>query len=917
MSEVIRLRGVRVHNLKNIDLDIPVNALTVITGPSGSGKSSLAFDTLYAEGRRRYVQSLSAYARQYLERMDRPDADIIESIFPAIAIQHNNSITGSRSTVGTITEVYDYLRLLFARIGVVRCPKCRSLVRSETVEDVVKAVEEIEAGEKIQIGFRPPVPMPAQNLRKKGFVRVIEPDSGSEKRLDDIGDEVDESHFVVVDRLKAGKRILGRAAEAAEVSFREGAGRMSVVVADQWHHFDAAFRCSSCGGAFTRPDPRLFSFNNPYGACPRCRGFGDIIDINLDAVIPDEERTLRGGAIEPWRPSTRRWEFRRMLDFAEDAGIPVDLPWKSLSAEERQQIVDGADGYPGVRGFFAKLEKKKYKMHVRVLLSRYRAYTRCPACRGRRLRREALLVRVGKRNIGEVVNMPVSQLADWLEGLELVEHQLKVVGRVLEELRNRVGLLDQIGVGYITLDRRARTLSGGEVQRINLASALGGALIGTLFVLDEPTIGLHPRDCARLVEIVRSIRDIGNTVVVVEHDRRIMEAADNIVDLGPGAGSRGGEVVFAGRPSSLVENKASTTAKFLRGDRSIPVPTFRRANTGAVLSISGAREHNLKSIDVDIPLNMFCCVTGVSGSGKSTLVHDVLYANAMAANGKWKKKVGDCDGLAGLELVDRIEMVDQSPIGRTPRSNPVTYMKAFSEIRQIFADRYSAKMRGYKPSDFSFNVKGGRCETCRGNGQVMIEMQFLPDLYVECEDCGGTRYKREILDVRYKGMNIHQVLQLSVDEAVELFHDFPSLGRKLGVLDEVGLGYLQLGQPATTLSGGEAQRLKLAYHMSRVDVSGTLFIFDEPTVGLHFADIEKLLQCFRRLVFHGASILVIEHNLDVIKNADWIIDLGPEGGEKGGWVVATGTPEEIAGREGSYTGDYLTRILHEIRRKET
>jgi excinuclease ABC subunit A len=907
MSEVIRLRGVRVHNLKNVDLDIPVNALTVITGPSGSGKSSLAFDTLYAEGRRRYVQSLSAYARQFLERLDRPDADLIESIFPAIAIQQKNTVTGSRSTVGTVTEVHDYLRLLYARIGVVRCTKCGSTVRRDTVEDVAAAFEKLVAGAKVLICFNPPAAVRPGVLRKKGFVRFL--DGESERRLDEVEAVVTPDKPVVVDRLVKGKASRSRVAEAAESAFREGNGGMSLLSGENLRRFDNAFRCAKCEIEFVEPDPLLFSFNNPYGACLRCRGFGDIIDLNLKAVIPRPDRSLRDGAVEPLRPSSRRWELREMLDFAESAGIPIDKPWKNLSPEQQELIISGADGYAGVRGFFNQLEKKKYRMHVRVLLSRYRGYSRCPECKGARLRRDALLVRIGRKNISEVAAMPISQLNEWLENLTLNEYQMNVVARVLAELRNRTALLNKIGVGYLSLSRRAQTLSGGETQRINLATALGGGLIGTLFVLDEPTIGLHPRDGSRLIEIVASIRDIGNTVVVVEHDRNVMEAADNIVDLGPGAGGKGGEVVYAGSPASFKRCKDSVTAKFLRGERSIPLPPLRRKPGDAALSIRGAREHNLKNINIEIPLNLLVCVTGVSGSGKSTLVHEVLYANAMAERRRWKKSVGECDGIDGLEQIGKIEMVDQSPIGSSPRSNPVTYMKAFAEIREIFAARYSAKMRGCRPSDFSFNVKGGRCETCKGNGQILIEMQFLPDVYVECEDCRGTRYRREILDIRFKGLNIHQVLQTPVEDALELFRDFPSLCRKLGVMEEVGLGYLQLGQPATTLSGGEAQRLKLANHMSRTNVSGTLYIFDEPTTGLHFADIQKLLQCFRRLVFHGASVLVIEHNLDVIKNADWIIDLGPEGGEKGGWVVATGTPEEVAGRPGSYTGNYLKKVL--------
>ena len=909
MNEVIRLRGVRVHNLKGVDLDLPVNALTVVTGPSGSGKSSLAFDTLYAEGRRRYVQSLSAYARQFLERIERPDADLIESILPAIAIQQKNTATGNRSTVGTVTEVLDYLRLLFARVGRVRCPGCGRVVRSDTVEDVAAAVGELEPGTKLRICFRPPQPVAATALMRKGFVRAVVGGGGEERRLEEIEGKLDGNAAVVVDRLKAGRRARGRVVEAAETALREGNGRMELLTEGGPRLFDAAFRCGHCDRDFVEPEPKLFSFNSPFGACPSCRGFGNIIDINLRAVIPDPGRSLEGGAIEPWRRSTRRREFKRLIEFAGQRGIPTRVPWNQLSREQRGLIIDGGDSYPGVRGFFARLERKKYKLHVRVLLSRYRGYRRCPDCGGMRLRPEALAVRIGKRNIGEVTAMPISRAVEWVEGLRLDEHREQIAGGVLLELRTRLRLLDSIGVGYLGLDRGARTLSGGESQRINLATALGGGLIGTLFVLDEPTIGLHSRDCSRLVDILRGIRDLGNTVVVVEHDAQVMAAADNIVDLGPGAGMHGGEVVFAGLYEEFLRHDTSLTAKFLRGERSISVPPVRRRPVRGALTVRGAREHNLKSIDVEFPLNLLCCVTGVSGSGKSTLVHDVVYANIMASRGEWKKRQGECDGVEGHEELAHVELVDQSPIGRTPRSSPVTYIKAFAEIRRIFADRYLARMRGYRPADFSFNVKGGRCEACGGSGETTIGMQFLPDVHVVCEECGGTRYKGEILDIRYKGVSIHEVLQHSVDEALELFRDYPLLCRKLGLLEEVGLGYLRMGQPATTLSGGEGQRVKLAYHMSRADLSGTLFIFDEPTTGLHFSDTKRLLQCFRRLVFHGASVVVIEHNLDVIKNADWVIDLGPEGGDKGGWVVATGTPEEVAAREGSHTGRCLAPAL--------
>ena len=911
-ADAIRLRGVRVHNLKDVNVDIPVNSLTVITGPSGSGKSSLAFDTLYAEGRRRFVQSLSSYARQFLEKLDRPDADVIESIFPSIAIQQKNQIVGSRSTVGTITEVYDYLRLLFARIGKVRCPECRSLIKNDTVEDVAGFLENQDPGKKIWICFEAEGKLAPQDYLKKGFIRGIKSRNSLEEfKLEETTRKTSRGILVVVDRLKTGGDIRNRVVEAAEAAFREGHGRMTLLVGDKWQDFDSEFRCSSCLKSFTKPEPKLFSFNNALGACPRCRGFGDVIDINYRAIIPDPSKSIEAGAIEPWRKSTRNKERRALFDFCEENGIPIDLPWEKLTEEHQEMIKEGHKRFKGVRGFFNKLERKKYKMHVRVLLSRYRGYYQCPDCGGTRLRHDALLVKIGKFSIGNVASWPLGRVLDWLKRIKMTEQESQVVARVMEELKGRLGLLLKLGISYLSMNRRAQTLSGGEVQRINLANALGGSLIGTLFVLDEPTIGLHERDTNRLISILKSIRDLGNTVVVVEHDSKVMKEADYIIDLGPQAGRLGGEVMYAGSYQDFLKKGDSSTAKYLRGDREIPLVKLRRKSGGKILRVEGASEHNLKNISVEFPLGGLCCVTGVSGSGKSTLVHDVLYSNLMASRGEWDKKIGSCQSFSGLEYLEKIEMVDQGPIGRSPRSNPVTYMKAFSEIRSLFADRYQSRIRGYKPSSFSFNVRGGRCETCQGNGVTSIEMQFLPDVHITCEDCRGTRYKREILDIKYKNMNIHDVLQLSVSEALEVFRDFPALTRKLSVLEEVGLGYLQLGQPATTLSGGEGQRIKLAYHMSRTDVSNSLFIFDEPTTGLHFSDIKKLLDAFRRLVFHGASVLVIEHNMDVIKNADWIIDLGPEGGDKGGWIVATGTPEEVAEREGSYTGKYLRGMLGE------
>jgi excinuclease ABC subunit A len=908
MQDTIKLRGVRVHNLQGIDVNIPTNSLTVITGPSGSGKSSLAFDTIYAEGRRRFVQSLSSYARQFLERVERPEADLIESIFPAIAIQQKNQISGSRSSVGTITEAWDYLRLLFARVGVVRDPETGELVRNHSVVDVVEAAGKIPVGETIWICFHPDLPTKVDVLLAKGFIRGLMPGKVEKViRLEEQKKQIQPKVAIVVDRLKATKDQRNRISEAAEQAFLEGGGKLVLIAEGKRQTFDTAFRSSS-GKEFIKPEPNLFSFNNAYGACPRCRGFGDVMDLNWNAVFPDPTRTLEEGAIEPYRPTTRRRERDRLMQFCEDNAIPPDFPWGELTEKHQEMIREGKGTYKGIRGFFARLEKKKYKMPVRVLLSRYRGYLTCPECKGSRLRREAGYVRIGKKTIGDVAHTNISKVLLWLKELKLTDYQNQVVKRVREELQSRLQLLHDLGVGYLTLNRRAQTLSGGEVQRINLATALGGSLIGTIFVLDEPTIGLHERDTDRLVKILKSIRDLGNTVIVVEHDLRVMQEADYIIDLGPGSGREGGKVMFAGNYEDFVNSKLSLTAKYIRGEREIEISEIRRKST-RLIKLFGAREHNLKGINVEFPLNSLCCVTGVSGSGKSTLIHDVLYANIMSQRGAWKKRIGECDDLRGLEQILNVEMVDQSPIGRSSRSNPVTYMKAFSEIRTLFADRFQARTRGYTPSHFSFNAKGGRCETCMGTGEIAIEMQFLPDVHIVCEDCRGTRFKKEILDIKFKDLNIAQVLELSVDEAVEIFRKFPRLIRKLKVLQEVGLGYLQLGQSAMTLSGGEGQRVKLAFHLSKTDISGSLFIFDEPTTGLHVSDVKKLLQAFRRLVFHGASVLVIEHNLDIIKNADWIIDLGPEGGDKGGWIVATGTPEELATRDGSVTGQYLKTVL--------
>ena len=912
----IQIRGARTHNLKNIDLDLPRNRLIVITGVSGSGKSSLAFDTLYAEGQRRYVESLSAYARQFLERMDRPDVDDIRGISPAVAIEQKNPTRTSRSTVGTATEVQDYLRLLFARVGRVICPTCGIEVKKEQVTDVVEHLRHLPEGTRAVIAFPLTVEtspdVTAAALRENGFFRILL-DDDRVVTLDQLPPGVLEpgkTVHVVVDRLVLRRGEETRWADSVNLAYREGQGVVVVAIpGDRRLRFSQRLECSRCGRAFLEPQPRLFSFNNPFGACPTCKGFGDVIEIDLDRVVPDKSRSLRGGAIEPWNTPTHSHLRHELIRRAAQRGIDVDKPFSELTQDELDFVLHGDDDFPGIYGFFNWLETKKYKIGVRVFLARYRGYVRCPDCHGTRLRPEALWVKVAGKNIAEISAMTISEARRFFEQLELNPFESEIAESILRELRNRLRYLDEVGLGYITLDRRTSTLSGGEFQRINLATALGSQLVGSLYVLDEPSIGLHPRDTSRLINILTKLRDLGNTVVVVEHDRETMEAADYIVDLGPGAGERGGQIVFQGTYEALRRDGRSLTGAYLRGNQQIPLPDTRRRPDGRQIVVKGAAEHNLKEIDVAIPLGVFVVVTGVSGSGKSTLVHDVLYNGLRRLHGDWKAKPGRFKAIFGADLIDEVTLVDQSPIGKTPRSNPATYVKAFDGIRQVFAQTRAARVRGLTPGYFSFNVPGGRCETCQGAGVVKLEMQFLADLYLECETCGGKRYKRDVLEIRFRGANIYDVLQMTVDEAYQHFRDFPAVTQKLQLLRDVGLGYLRLGQPATTLSGGEAQRVKLAAHMGNRPGKHVLYIFDEPTTGLHFDDIRKLLTCFDRLIEAGNSVLVIEHNIDVIKNADWVIDLGPEGGDAGGEVVAVGPPEAIAANPASHTGTYLRRVL--------
>jgi excinuclease ABC subunit A len=928
VQDYIRIRGARVHNLKNISLSIPHNRLTVVTGVSGSGKSSLAFDTIYAEGQRRYVESMSAYARQFLERMEKPEVEDIDGIAPGVAIRQKNTSRNPRSTVATSTECYDFLRLLYARVGRTFCPKCGTRVRKDTVDEVAARLLQLPAGSRWYALFPCGEHAGAQalrdhlfELRKKGFNRLFQGGRLFEFSTPESLLEIDFSKplFVLVDRIAIGPDLHQRLVDTIEICYREsGEVLIESAPGDQRLLFNERFQCKACGTDFAVPEPILFSFNSPAGACPRCQGFGNTIDYDIDRVIPDRTLSLDEGAVEPWtRPKYRSW----LGNFKKHArSVPARMPYCDLAPADRAQVEDF------IRRFFEHLETKKYKMHVRVFLSRYRGYALCPECRGARLRKEALYVRVAGKNLGEVVRMNIAEARDFFDTLELSPEETAIADKILVEIRQRLKFLNDVGLEYLTLDRLSATLSGGEAQRIQLATSLGSRLVGACYVLDEPSIGLHSRDTGRLIRILEELRGLGNTIVVVEHDPDVMRAADHIVDLGPGAGEHGGNIVFEGPLSKLLEDgTGSLTARYLRGEARVSAPRERRpVDPKRVLRFSGARVHNLKNIDVEIPLGMMVVITGVSGSGKSTLVHDVIFRSLEALH-KARESDHDpefddaaealesagpklsCKKVEGGERILSTVMVDQSPIGRTPRSNPVTYMKAFDIIRGLFASTREAEKRGYTAGHFSFNIPGGRCETCQGDGTVTVEMQFLADVELICDECKGTRYKSGILEIQYNGRNIHEVLQLTVREALDFFHATPRLVQRLKVLDDVGLGYLRLGQSATTLSGGEAQRVKLAAYLAAASVEGTLFIFDEPTTGLHFDDIAKLLASFQRLIENGGSLLVIEHNLDVIKAADWIIDLGPEGGARGGNIVAAGTPEAVARVECSYTGQYLAR----------
>ncbi|MGQ0766149.1 MAG: excinuclease ABC subunit UvrA [Gemmatimonadota bacterium] len=924
VKEAIKVRGARQHNLRNIDVDIPRRAVTVVTGPSGSGKSSLAFDTIYAEGQRRYVESLSAYARQFLERMEKPDVDSIEGISPAVAIEQKNPTTSSRSTVGTATEVYDYLRLLWARVGHTTCPVCGRELIPDTVDSAAERLAGLTTGTRFMIAF--PLRLSekikhstiVENLRSQGFRRVMV--GGDVMDIEDCGNGVDlaagRELLVVVDRLTAGSENRSRIADSLATAFRQGDGQaVAVTQGASLLRLTEHYECPNDGFRAPRPTPQLFSFNNPRGACEACNGFGAILEYDESLIVPDESRSIEQGAIDPWTKPRYDGRRRILAEFCRRQRIPLDVPWRELAAAQRRALLTySGKGFRGILPFLRELEAKRYKQYIRVFLRRYQSAVRCPSCSGSRLKAEALNVRVAGRTIAEVSALPVGALQRWTEDLELAPFEAAVAAHVLREARDRVRFLCDVGLTYLTLDRATRTLSGGEAQRIALANSLGSSLVDTLYVLDEPTIGLHARDVDRLLTLLLRLRERGNTVLVVEHDLQAIRAADYMIELGPASGEKGGAVVFAGPTATAASSPL--TGLYLSGERTVALPE-RRRSVSRRLVLRGATENNLQGIDVEIPLHALTVVTGVSGSGKSTLVHDVLFRALEAritgettARLHLGERIGTLTSLSGWESIDAVTLIDQSPIGRSPRSNPVTYIKAFDEVRRIFADTPAARQKRFTASTFSFNVRGGRCEKCEGAGYLQIEMVFMADVFVPCDECGGRRFQPDVLDVRVRGHNVHDVLELTVDQAIRFFPHEDRLGQALWQLQQVGLGYIRLGQPATTLSGGEAQRVRIARELNAAARTGArrFYILDEPTTGLHLEDIQRLAGVLDRLVEGGHTVLVIEHNLDVVKLADWIIDLGPEGGDGGGRVVAMGRPEDVA-TSGSHTGRFLAPLL--------
>ncbi len=933
MEPAIRVRGARQNNLRGIDVDIFHGDLTVVTGPSGSGKSSLAFDTLYAEGQRRYVESLSTYAKQFLERMPKPDVDRIDGIRPSVAIDQRNSVQTSRSTIGTVTEIWDYLRLLWSRVGHTICPECGVRVVPDTVTSATDSVMDLEQGSRIYVTFPwegrdgLPASTAADHLRARGYVRVIV--DGEEHHLDSEPDPVPltgaERVLVVVDRLVIADDIRERAAEALAGAFAESHGHATVLVVERDDRgvlkvlrdmpFNERFRCSRCEREFPEPTPLLFSFNHPVGACEMCNGFGAVLEYDIDLIVPDPDRSLAAGALDPWTKPRYRKERAAVLQLATRRGASVDVPWRELESELQHELLHGSDEFVGMLPFLRGRERKRYKQYIRVFLRQYQRPRTCPSCDGARLRNEALNVRVGGHTIAGVAGLTFDRFAEWLETLSLSPFEAQVAETIFDEVRDRISFLHEVGLGYLTLGRQARTLSGGEMQRIRLASSLGSRLVDTLYVLDEPTIGLHARDTDQFIAVLRRLRDAGNTVLVVEHDAAVLRVADRIVELGPGAGELGGELVFSGDWVELLDSGTTTGTALTRPAG--PGPRRRPAEQGW-LELRGARLHNVRGIDLRIPLGSLTVVTGVSGSGKSTLVHDLLYrALERTLRGETTARLhlgeaaGEWDSLTGAHLFTDVILVDQSPIGRTPRSNPITYIKGWGEIRKVFAAQPEAKRRGYAPRHFSFNVEGGRCEACKGAGEEIVEMVFLADVSIPCEVCEGARFKLEVLEIRYRGLNIREVLDLTVDEAIRFFIRQDRLGESLWQLQRVGLGYLRLGQSATTLSGGEAQRLKIARELARGPGGRKrIYILDEPTTGLGAGEVDRLAGVLEQLTEAGHTVVVVEHNLDVIARADWIVDLGPEAAEDGGRIVAEGPPSSIMAAPDSHTGRFLHRHLN-------
>lgn len=920
----IQIRGARVNNLKNIDVDIPKNKLVVITGMSGSGKSSLAFDTLYAEGQRRYVESLSAYARQFMGRMNKPEVDYIKGIAPAIAIEQKVITSNPRSTVGTSTEIYDYLKLLFARIGKTISPISGRIVTKDTVSSITLELMACPKETTLTI-FAPLIPVNERKLKEelsllmhKGFVRISY--AGKMQKIEEVIEDksVKNNLFkageiqIVVDRIRLDdeEETFSRIADSLQTALFEGKGECFVDVDGEQRHYSDKFELD--GMTFEEPTANFFSFNNPYGACKKCEGYGRVVGIDPDLVIPDKSKSVYDGAIAPWRGEKMGEWLDKLVKTAIKFDFPIHRAYADLTAAQQNLLWTGNKYFEGLDKFFEDLEKQAYKIQYRVMLSRYRGKTDCPDCKGSRLRKDATYVKIQDKSITDIVLLPLDEALNLFNSLDLDKNEQIIAKRLLAEINNRLQFLCDVGLRYLTLNRLSNSLSGGESQRINLATSLGSSLVGSIYVLDEPSIGLHPRDTQRLIGVLKSLRDIGNTVVVVEHEQEMMEAADYIIDIGPEAGINGGELVFAGSYPEILTSESSLTGLYLSGKQHIPTPTSRRRWTDSIL-VKGARENNLKNIDVAFPLNIFTVVTGVSGSGKTSLVKKVLYPALQKAIGNYTgDQTGLFDGLEGdVEAIEQIEMIDQNPIGRSSRSNPVTYVKGWDEIRAVYSNLPAAKAAGLKPAAFSFNVEGGRCDTCQGDGEVKIEMQFMADIVLPCEACGGKRFKQHVLDITFKDKSVSDILDLSVDEAMVFFDDQPKILSKIQPLQDVGLGYVKLGQPSSTLSGGEAQRIKLASFLIKGNNNKrTLFIFDEPTTGLHFHDIQKLIKAFDALIALGNSILVIEHNMEMIKTADWVIDIGPEGGNQGGELVFTGTPEDLALCNESYTGKFLKNHLH-------